>query len=247
LRRAALVAGCIIVPVIVCGTMFFGLSLLQELTRKNPGLMDLTTLLRMRTSARFWVANKAQLPTDRQIALYIAHHYRGLITNGASWSNPMVLQMIKGEARKFAEQSVAEHPALTEGEIAEADATVGKSLPKQQFFAEKPPRSLAVTVLPYVLLLFVGLPALVAALLFHGGVVLLITGVTYTRKDGMLASRLRLLWRSLLTWCPLFLAFWEPWMALALLGLFGLLAAWSVALPVRGLQDRLAGTWPVPR
>ena len=37
---------------------------------------------------------------------------------------------------------------------------------------------------------------------------------------------------------------WQPWLALALLGL---LAAVSVGLRERGLQDRLAGTWPVPR
>ena len=197
------------------------------------------------------------MPTDRQIALYVAHHYRGLITNAASWSNPMVLQTIKGEARKFAEQSVAEHPALTEAEIAEAEATVGKSLPKQQFFAKKLPRSMPVMLLEASLLLYVCVPALAAALLCRGGVVLLIAGVTFTRKDGALASRLRLLWRSILTWCPLFLAFtvsilelniwhldWEPWLALALLGL---LATCSIVLPVRGLQDRLAGTWPVPR
>jgi hypothetical protein len=30
-------------------------------------------------------------------------------------------------------------------------------------------------------------------------------------------------------------------------GLFGGLAILSVALPKRGLPDRLAGTWPVPR
>jgi len=257
LRRAALVAGCIIVPVIATGATLLALSFLQELNRKNPGLMDLGTLLRMRTSASFWEGNKAQLPTDRQVALYIAHHYRGLITNAASWSNPMVLQMIKGEARKFAEQSVAEHPALTEAEIAEADATVGKSLPKQQFFAKKLPRSLPVMMLEGSLLVYVCLPALAAALLCRGGVVLLIAGVTYTRKDGALASRLRLLWRWILTWCPLFLVFmvsilalniwhldWELWLALAVLGL---LATWSIVLPVRGLQDRLAGTWPVPR
>jgi hypothetical protein len=230
---------------------------LQELSRKNPGLMELNTLLQKRTSVRLSGGNIAEFPTDRQVALYIAHHYRGLITNEASWSNPMVLQMIKGEARKFAEQSVAEHPALTEAEIAEADAAVGKSLPKKQFFAEKPPHSLPIMVLEGSLLLFVCLPALAAALVCRGGVVLLIAGVAYTSKDGALASRLRLLWRSILTWSPLFLVFivsilaeniwhwdWEPWLALALLGL---LAAWSVVLPVRGLQDRLAGTWPVPR
>jgi uncharacterized RDD family membrane protein YckC len=256
LRRAALVAGCIIVPVIACGGMFLGMSFIQQLTRKNPGLMDLCTLLEKRTSANYWGGDKAYIPTDRQIALYIAHHYRGLITNADSWSNPMVLQMIKGEARKFAEQSVAEHPALTEAEIAEAEDTVGKHMPEPRVF-DAEPRSLQAMVFESSLLLFVCLPALAAALLCRGGVVLVIAGVAYTRKDGALPSRLRLLWRAILTWCPLFLAFsvsilerkiwhldWEPLLALALLGL---LAVWSVALPVRGLQDRLAGTWPVPR
>ena len=106
------------------------------------------------------------------------------------------------------------------------------------------------------MLIYVGFPALVAALLFRGGLVLLIAGVTYAKKDGARASRLRLFWRAILAWWPVPLVFsmavlalatnwlWAPWLALAF---FGLLAAVSVALPGRGLQDRLAGTWPVPR
>jgi len=255
-RRAALVAGCIVFPLMTCGGGFFAVRIMQDLTRNNPGVIELNTLLQMRTSARFWAGNKTQLPTDRELTIYIAHHYRSLITNESSWSNPMVVSMIKGEGRKFAEQSVAEHPAPTEAEIAEADAAVDKRLPKQQFFAEKPSRALPVMVLASSLLIYVCLPALGAALLFRGGVVLLIAGVTFARKDGARASRLRLLWRGFLAWCPLFPVFfvsilglikhldWEPWLALALLGL---LTAASVALPGRGLQDRLAGTWPVPR
>jgi hypothetical protein len=256
LRRAALVGGCIVFPLLACGAGYFGLGLLQELTRKNPGLMDLNTLLQMRKSARFWGGKSAQLPDDRQLAIYIVHHYSGLITNETSWSSWMVVSMIKGDARKFAEQSVAEHPAPTEAEIKEADATVDKYVPKQQFFAEKIPPALPVMVLAVSLAFYVGLPALVAALLFRGGMVLLIAGVTYVRKDGARASRLRLLWRAILAWAPSFLVLvvtilalaihwvWQPYLALALLGL---LAVWSVALPTRGLQDRLAGTWPVPR
>ena len=92
--------------------------------------------------------------------------------------------------------------------------------------------------------------------LFRGGLVLLIAGVTYVRKDGARASRLRLLWRAIVVWGPVVPVFavtilalvkhltWQPWLALALLGL---LAAVSLALPRRGLQDYLAGTWPVPR
>lgn len=146
--------------------------------------------------------------------------------------------------------------ALPYAEIADADAAVDQYVPKQQFFAEKPTPALPAMVIAVTLLVYVGLPALVAALLFRGGVVLLIAGVTYVRKDGVRASRLRLLWRAMLTWSPLFPVFgvailavakhltWQPWLALTLLGL---LAAVSIALPVRGLQDRLAGTWPVPR
>ena len=164
--------------------------------------MELSGLLQTRTSARFWGGKKAKLPTDPQYAIYISHHYAGLLTNTAVWSSPFVMAIIKGDARKFAEQSVAEHPAPTATEIAEADAAVGQYVPKQQFFTEKLPASLPAMVLAASLLFYVGLPALVAALLFRGGVVLLIAGVTYVRKDGLRASRLRLLWRSLVAWSP---------------------------------------------
>jgi hypothetical protein len=255
-RRAALVAGCVVFPVLASGLGMFGLTFSQEIYRRNPGLMDLSSLLQMRTSARFWGGKNVPLPTDSQYALFIAHHYAGLITNAATWSSPYVLVMIKGDARKFAEQSVAEHPAPAATEVAEAEAAVGKYVPKQQFFAKKTLPVLPVMVLVSSLLLYVGLPALIAALLFRGGVVLLIAGVTYVRKDGLRASRLRLFWRSLVAWSPVVptsaLAIagltkhwvWQPWLALALLGL---LVAASVGLRERGLQDRLAGTWPVPR
>jgi hypothetical protein len=216
----------------------------------------MNSLLQMRTSARFWGGKNMQMPADRQIAIYIAHHYRGMITNQASWSSPFVLSMIKGDARRFAEQSIAEHPAPTEEEIKEADAAVGKFVPKNQPFAGKPPPWLPAFVLWGSLAFYVCIPAVIAALLFRGGLVLLIAGVTFVRKDGQRASRLRLLWRAIVTWSPLFLALipsglaisrhlnWGPWLGL---GLLGLPAVLSVALPKRGLQDRLAGTWPVPR
>src|SRR5208282_598930 len=113
-------------------------------------------------------------------------------------------------------------------------------------------------VLGGALVFYVAVPALVAALLFRGGLVLLVAGVTFVRRDGLRASRLRLLWRGLLTWSPLVFG-------VVVFGLFHFLhshvgmlgaslVAWlvvaglavlSLALPGRGLQDRLAGTWPV--
>jgi hypothetical protein len=102
----------------------------------------------------------------------------------------------------------------------------------------------------------VALPAVIAALVFRGGLVLLVAGVTYVRHDGLQASRLRLLWRSVLTWSPVagavvaaMAAMEMKTVSLALLSGLPVIvfAGWSLWLPQRGLQDRLAGTWPVPR
>ena len=188
---------------------------------------------------------------------YIAQHFRGLITNQAVWTTWPAIALIQGEGRKFAEKSVADYPSPTPAQVKEADEVVAKVVPHDVPFATgKVPVGLPALGLASSLLFYVGVPAVVAALLFRGGLVLLLAGVTYVKKNGERASRLRLFWRSLVVWAPTFPVFvlsiigmakhsaWLPWLALALLGV---LAAVSVALPQRGLQDRLAGTWPVPR
>ena len=165
--------------------------------------------------------------------------------------------MIKGDARKFAEQSVAEHPAPTAAEIAEAEAAVGKYVPKQQFFAEKRPPALPVMVLAASLLFYVGSagPDCGVAVPRRGG-------IAYCRGDVCeegwparlpAAPALAVVGGVESGWCRCSL--WRlrrspsigfgnpgwPWHC------SGLLAAVSVGLRERGLQDRLAGTWPVPR
>ena len=256
-RRAALVAGCVAFPVLVCALMPLMMALFHEMTQRAPGLMELNVLLHMRTATRNWAGGHRALPTDRQVEIYIAHHYRGLITNTAAWSGWPAIAVITGEGRKFAEKSVADYPAPTQAEIADADATVGKDVPKDPLFTSgKLPPGFPAMLLAMSLLVYVGVPAVVAALLFRGGLVLLLAGVTYVRKDGAPASRLRLLWRALVVWAPVVPVFvitligmgkhsvWTAWLAIALLAL---LAIWSIAFPRRGPQDLLAGTWPVPR
>jgi hypothetical protein len=103
------------------------------------------------------------------------------------------------------------------------------------------------------LAIYVCVPAIVAALLFRGGLVLLIAWVTFVRRDGAPASRRRVFWRALLTWSPFLVALaFKGLFSLSTVTLFSLsaicvLTAVSVVLPERGLADRLAGTWPVPR
>ncbi|MCX6924403.1 MAG: hypothetical protein NT154_14495, partial [Verrucomicrobia bacterium] len=62
-RRAALVAGCMVFPVLASALAPLMMTFMQDLTRNNPGLMELNTLLQMRASARFWESKSVQLPT----------------------------------------------------------------------------------------------------------------------------------------------------------------------------------------
>ena len=255
-RRSALVAGCMAFPLFALVGMLFGATVLRQIARNSPGLMELNQLLQERWSLHLF-ARKAPVPTDREFAIYIASHYRSLITNNAAWSSGFALSMISGKSRRFAEQSLVEHPDPTPDEISEAAKALKPFLPQPEGFDLAKHPALFSGVIAGTLVLYVCLPALAAALLFRGGLVLLIAGVTFVRPDGARASRGRIFWRSLLAWSPLLLAvllfgvlrspLGPLWASLPAWLLLAALTAWSLALPARGLQDRLAGTWPVPK
>ncbi len=254
-RRTALVVGCVAFPVFAAVAMIFGLTMMEGWVQQNPGVLELNQVLHTRSAQRFW-AKQSHGPTDQQFAVYIAAHYRHAITNAATWHGALSLSLIKGESRRFAEQSIAQHPALVPDEVADADAAMKNYEPDVAWFQSARSVSFLLLAGSAMLALYVGLPAVLAALMFRGGLVLLIAGVTFVRKDGRLASRARMFWRSLVTWSPVGLVLVGSiinmeekvarpgWVGF---GLVFALTALSVALPGRGLADRLAGTWPVPR
>ena len=256
-RRAGIVAGCLSFPILASLMGLLSLTIMEHWSRTNPGLAELQELLQTRMTFNSRWAKNHPHPTDHQFAIYIAGHYRNVITNDAAWTSGLALAYIKGEPRRFAEQSVADNPAPTETELKDADAALEKFRPKTSPFEPMKQRWFPFAIVVGALVIYVGLPALVAALIFRGGLVLLAARVAFVRRDGLRASRLRVFWRALVAWCPI--AFGLV-LVIALKGLMSLLAALSlgallvcgltllsVALPDRGLPDRLAGTWPVPR
>jgi hypothetical protein len=100
------------------------------------------------------------------------------------------------------------------------------------------------------------------AFLARGGVSYSLTGIRVVRADGRKASRLRCAWRALLVWLPITLLLtlsdwvggdgpyadawrWGGWgAAITLLAAYVGLA---LVLPSRSVQDRLAGTYLVPK
>jgi eukaryotic-like serine/threonine-protein kinase len=256
-RRAGIVAGCVTFPLFVGIVGMVGVTMMEQWSRKNPDLAGLRELLQTRTTLNSRRMKDKPHPTDRQFAIYVAGHYRNAITNDAAWKGGFTQAFIKGEPRQFAERSLVEHPAPKEIELKEADTAMEKYLHKSPKFepGKQPwfPFALVVAGLG----LYVGIPAVVAAILFRGGLVLLLARVTFVRKDGTRASRLRVLWRALVAWSPLLLgvgvyfvlALWLAPLAAALgasLFVCALTIA-SLALPNRGLPDRLSCIWPVPR
>jgi hypothetical protein len=103
--------------------MVFGMSFLEQWNRKNPGLMDLNMLLTQRAGMNSRWAKNQPHPTDRQLAIYIAHHYRSVVTNEASWSSAFALAMIKGEA-EVCRTERGRKSVATEKEIADAEAVL---------------------------------------------------------------------------------------------------------------------------
>jgi hypothetical protein len=111
-------------------------------------------------------------------------------------------------------------------------------------------------------LLYVAFFAHVNALVFRGGVIRLL-GLEFVAADGQRASRLRVLSRTAAAWAPLLIlasalvmTSREPaavassaahWLTFPCLLLLSVGAVIAILRPERGIQDRLAGTWIVPR
>jgi len=255
-RRSMIVTACITFPVVASLAGVLGISSMQSWQRRYPELMQLSNVLNTWRAKQMPFVPENKLPSDQLIGTYIAAHYGSVITNEPIWSSTMARVFIPPDARVFAERSLEEYASPAADVLEQAEKRL-------KGFARQPsPGNLPSPALfwPFLLwftsLIYVALPAVIAAFLFRGGLVLLATGVTYVRRDGRRASRGRMLWRSLVAWSPVFGAvalvavalhlksgLWALWSVLLVITLVG----WSLWLPERGLQDRLAGTWPVPR
>lgn len=262
-RRAALVTGCLMLPILLTIFGLFMDRVMEHLWRTQPEISEMAELLNHRRVARMGLLPKSEARVDdRSLEIYIAAHYRHAITNPAIWQSFYANRMITGTERQFCEQSLVAHPGPAAQAIAEAKDAVGKVLrsPERRAAEAKIRREpwfpLAFGVTVHYLL--VAIPSLVAAALFRSGLSMLVCGVAVVRADGLPASRLRVFCRSLVAWGP-FLVFPFIWMGIAAKGGDASVSGYALAAGVAtlsvvsvarrggGLQDRIAGTCLVPR
>lgn len=109
----------------------------------------------------------------------------------------------------------------------------------------------------FLSLIAIALLGLISAIVARGGLILRGLGIAVVTRDGHEASRLRAFGRAAIAWSPALILPFSLWFGgvqmndpLWLGGPCLVLAAgavWAVWSPTRGVQDRIARTWLVPR
>ena len=196
--------------------------------------------------------------TDLEQMIVLASRYRSVLADQTIYAPERFLLLTP------AHKTLADRILRRDVDPATVDAAAARPAVRGMFEEgarfELPPIPEMTLLLFYGTLTAVALFALVAAVATRGAM-LRILGFEIVTADGRLARRWRVLARSAIAWSPLLV----PVVVSIVLGGIGTGAAQvmtvfatalvilcagaiaAIAQPSRGLQDRLAGTWLVPR
>ena len=199
------------------------------------------------------------------IEVYIAEYLREGAEDTAGYARAFpAMGSIQREYR-MAERALANHPTRTPDQVRRADAAVAKLLAdnSQGLTAINRPLVLwqVVAFIAGIAACIVAVFGLIAAFAARGGITMRAFGAALVTADGRDASRLRALLRAAIAFSPVVIVLLtmkygadvrQGSVTTALLFtlplvLFAAGAFWAWRHPSRGIQDRVAGTWIVPR
>lgn len=261
LRRLMVLAGCLVLPTVLTAVFFAVLFGNERWLEEHPDILPLRTCLkRLETYEKEATLADVDREQERKaLEVYIAGHFRMTISDPALLADACANGIMRDHQRRRAERILADHP------ISPTEQEVNAAADLLRPFLDKAPRQLADIMFVYMslpvyglclwggqLLLEVAIPSLICALLFRGGLLLYGLRMAVVAADGSRASRLRTFWRSLIAWSPclllaLPLAILAPVAVYPLLPVLIALVVWSVSMAERGLPDRIAHTYLVPR
>jgi hypothetical protein len=269
-RRLGLVIACATVPVLAAGFTLLVQWMIRSWMESQPDIMPLYVCLSYLSGLEGPPDSKERSQQRQAAEIYIAGRFGKAISDPATWSGMFTSGMPK-ELQAKARAIVAKYPNPSEKEIADATAAVapmvrGLDMMSDAFGRSPLPGAVRTAA---VAMLLAAVFSIFCALVFRSGLAMLVFGVVAVKRDGSRAGRVRVFGRALVAWSP-FLAGQFGLVGLGLwlfgdaagvgnrtvvvgiasglaLGLFAVLAVVSALLPERGLQDRLAGTWLVPR
>jgi hypothetical protein len=266
-RRATQLAACGMFPVIVTAIALGSILVVGKMKGTDQTLFRLEALLDDLEKSEKSLAKKADPAVQQKhddVEVYLAEHMAAVIRNPATWESKNPRVGSRG-GKERARVALERHPTRTADEIRRAEATVAPILESQ---AEGLEKLASARVLTGIVVATLG--GTFIAVAFFAGVGALVTGSGFTfrpfgaalvNRRGQRISRVRALWRAGVTWSPMIaLAFvlkngpdvtqastTVVMIDLALVAVIVAGAVWASQHPPRGLQDRLAGTWVVPR
>jgi len=269
-RRFGLVAVCAVLPILMAGVMLLGQLIMRHWMESQPDIMPLQMCLFYLTSLEKQADGNDNSKEREALEVYIAGRFGKTISDPAAWSGPFAA-IITPDLREKAKQIVAKYPNVSEEAFTAAKTLVEPKVAGADVMNNVIGRSplFAAAMQAGFITLLLALFSIPSALVFRSGLAMLTFGVVAVKRDGSRAGRLRVFWRALVTWSPILfglvgfviLGLWlfgDPADAENMnvvlgiagglaIGLVAALAVVSALLPERGLQDRLAGTWLVPR
>ena len=256
--------------------LFIGISALAVLpspealilTPEDREVIGLLTVLRTDVPPGSPPGSPMRSPEYRlAVETYLAGQHGALLRNTSLWSSPNQGQDgDRPELRRMASDIAARYPSVTTEELARSRETIQPTLDRV-----RPPQSLGVASAGVIVVnlmvamgsLLVLFCSIVSSIAVPGGAATRMIGLAVVTRDGKEIGRGRSLARTLIAWAPILV--WlvlvanpivmgfgpaSPVPVLAISLAFGAMIAgvvWTIAAGDRGLQDRIAGTWVVPR
>jgi eukaryotic-like serine/threonine-protein kinase len=256
--RGLSLAGLVALPLLSVGGMVAAMAMVAAQTRSVPVQTRVAAHV-LRELERRGSGPGALPPADREaIEIVLASRYRAVLADPTLYA-PERFLMLTPAHKTIADRILQRNVDPASVDAAAARPDVRGMLESGERF-ELPPMSGLVVMITYISMIGVALAALATAVATRGAVLRLL-GFEIVTADGRRAGRGRVLARAAIAWSPLLVplvftgvveaigAHLPDMIPLFAAGLGIQFAGAMVALarPARGLQDRLAGTWIVPR
>jgi uncharacterized RDD family membrane protein YckC len=188
---------------------------------------------------------------NRAVDIYIATHYRDIVSAPNFWAEKRSLAV----ERSAIDSALARYTAPSASDSVAAAQRVEALLAKRRIGV-----AAAIGRGALIVLVVMAVTSLIGQIASGRVLGLRMFGITVVNRAGQRASRFRLVVRWVLAWVPILVALLLLVMVtpadsdngnvVYMIGPLAIVAAglvWSLLRPQRGLHDRLAGTWLVPR
>jgi len=267
-RRLLQLGVCAMVPVIMVVAVFSVLKMQLRARTADPAAYALQACLNQ-ISGLDKKGDAGLTPAQREqrelLEIYIAEYLRAPAEEKAAYAKAFPAVSSLQKEYRIAERALARHAQRSPEQLKKAEALVATVIANNTRGLEQMNRPVVLWGVLGVIaggaLLFVAVLGLIGALAARGGFTLRAFGARLVTADGRDASRLRALVRAAVAWSPLVL--WivtvkfapavqqttaaTAWLYTLVVALVLGGAAWAWRHPSRGIQDRIAGTWIVPR